>query len=95
MKDRSEHVFGAWEQIGDGLWERSCTVCGYVQEGTTEPTEDEGADKPTDESADESTDEELPQSGDSTNATLTGLLAVGGVVVAGSAMALRARRRNG
>ncbi len=91
VKDRSEHVFGAWEQVGDGLWERSCTVCGYVQEGTTEPTEDEGTDKPTDES----TDEELPQSGDSTNATLTGLLAVGGVVVAGSAMALRARRRNG
>lgn len=91
VKDRSEHVFGAWEQVGDGLWERSCTVCGYVQEGTTEPTGDEGADKPTNES----TDEELPQSGDSTNATLTGLLAVGGVVVAGSAMALRARRRNG
>lgn len=91
VKDRSEHVFGAWEQIGDGLWERSCTVCGYVQEGTTEPAEDEGADKPTNESA----DEELPQSGDSTNATLTGLLAVGGVVVAGSAIALRARRRNG
>lgn len=91
VKDRSEHVFGAWEQVGDGLWERSCTVCGYVQEGTTEPTGDEGADKP----ANESTDEELPQSGDSTNATLTGLLAVGGVVVAGSAMALRARRRNG
>lgn len=95
VKDRSEHVFGAWEQVGDGLWERSCTVCGYVQEGTTEPAEDEGTDKPTNESTDESTDEELPQSGDSTNATLTGLLAVGGVVVAGSAMALRARRRNG
>lgn len=91
VKDRSEHVFGAWEQVGDGLWERSCTVCGYVQEGTTEPADDEGTDKPTNES----TDEELPQSGDSTNATLTGLLAVGGVVVAGSAMALRARRRNG
>ena len=95
VKDRSEHVFGAWEQVGDGLWERSCTVCGYVQEGTTEPAEDEGTDKPANRPTNESTDEELPQSGDSTNATLTGLLAVGGVVVAGSAMALRARRRNG
>ena len=83
VADRSDHVFGAWEQVGDGLWERTCTVCGYVQQGTT-PTEDKTAD-----------DAAIPRTGDDTNTTLPGLLAVGGAAVVVAGLALRARRRRG
>ena len=82
VKDRSEHVFGAWEQVGDGLWERSCTVCGYVQEGTT----------PVDDATD---DETIPRTGDDTKTALPGLLAVGGVAVVAAALTLRERRSRG
>lgn len=83
VADRSDHVFGAWEQVGDGLWERTCTVCGYVQQGTT-PTDDKTAD-----------DAAIPRTGDDTNTTLPGLLAVGGAAVVVAGLALRARRRRG
>lgn len=82
VTDRSEHVFGAWEQIDDGLWERSCTVCGYVQEGTT----------PVDDATD---DETIPRTGDGTKTAVPGLLAVGGVAVVAAALTLRERRSRG
>lgn len=82
VTDRSEHVFGAWEQVDDGLWERLCTVCGYVQEGTT----------PVDDATD---DETIPRTGDGTKTAVPGLLAVGGVAVVAAALTLRERRSRG
>lgn len=82
VTDRSDHVFGAWQRVGDGQWERTCTVCGYVQTGTT-PTEDSSSDNAA-----------MPRTGDDTNTVLPGLLAVGGAAVVAAALSLRARRRS-
>ena len=75
VKDRSEHVFGAWEQVDDGLWERSCTVCGYVQEGTTPVDDTTGDTDDTDDTTDDTDDnnnvadnDDTGVSGDNNNA---------------------------
>ena len=100
ISEQAAHEFGDWKLVSEatetekGKWERTCSVCGYVQAGESpvvEPGEETA--EPGEETT-EPGDKEIPGTGDSTNVVVPAILGAAGIAAVAGTVVLRKRGNN-
>lgn len=100
ISEQAAHEFGDWKLVSEatenekGKWERTCSVCGYVQAGES-PVVEPGEE--TTEPGEETTgpdDKEIPGTGDSTNVVVPAILGAAGIAAVAGTVVLRKRGNN-